>query len=73
MGTVAAIGERTRVAALALAGVTVVPAEGPEHVREAWAALPTDVTLVIVTPAAADALGPEALDGVRPLTAVMPV
>ncbi|MCQ4042731.1 V-type ATP synthase subunit F [Streptantibioticus rubrisoli] len=73
MGTVAAIGERTKVAPLALAGVSVLPAEDPERVREAWAALPPDVTLVIVTPTAADALGPEVLDGVRPLTAVMPV
>ncbi|MFD7476467.1 V-type ATP synthase subunit F [Streptomyces sp. NPDC059837] len=71
----AAIGERTRVAGLALAGVTVLVAvaEEPESVRRAWQDLPPDVALVIVTPAAADTLGPALLDGARPLTAVLPV
>ncbi|SFF99359.1 ATP synthase F subunit [Streptomyces mirabilis] len=73
MGRVAAIGERTRVAGLALAGVTVLVAEEPESVRRAWQDLPRDVALVIVTPAAADILGPALLDGARPLTAVLPV
>ncbi len=35
--------------------------------------LPRDVALVIVTPAAADTLGPALLDGARTLTAVLPV
>ncbi|MCX4462057.1 V-type ATP synthase subunit F [Streptomyces sp. NBC_01340] len=69
----AAIGERTRVAGLALAGVTVLVAEEPESVRRAWQDLPPDVALVIVTPAAADTLGPALLDCARPLTAVLPV
>ncbi|WP_206305825.1 V-type ATP synthase subunit F [Actinacidiphila soli] len=73
MGRVAAIGEQARVAGLALAGVTVLVAEEPESVRRAWHDLPQDVALVIVTPAAADTLGPALLDGTRPLTAVMPV
>lgn len=72
MGRVAAVGERTRVAGLALAGVTVVAAEEPRAVREAWQGLPRDVTLVILTPAAADALGPALGAGARPLTVVMP-
>lgn len=72
VGRVAAVGERTRVAGLALAGVTVVAAEEPRAVREAWRGLPRDVTLVILTPAAADALGPALGDGARPLTVVMP-
>ncbi|WP_257232339.1 hypothetical protein [Streptomyces sp. Rer75] len=72
MGRVAALGERTRVAGLALAGVTVVAAEEPDAVREAWRALAPGTELVILTPAAADALGPGPLEGVRPLTVVMP-
>ncbi len=71
MGTVAAIGERIKVAGLAVAGVAVVPAEQPEGVRRAWESLPADVALVILTPAAARALGPAALEGDR-LTAVLP-
>lgn len=73
MGRVAAIGERTRVSGLALAGVTVLVAEEPESVHRAWQDLPRDVALVIVTPAAADTLGPALLDGARTLTAVLPV
>ncbi|GAA2363476.1 hypothetical protein GCM10010246_63750 [Streptomyces cuspidosporus] len=72
MGRVAAVGERSRVAGLALAGVTVVAAEEPRAVRDAWRGLPPDVTLVILTPAAADALGPALGAGTRPLTVVMP-
>ncbi len=36
VGRVAAIGERTRVSGLALAGVTVLVAEEPESVHRAW-------------------------------------
>ncbi|MEU6538516.1 hypothetical protein [Streptomyces sp. NPDC047000] len=66
---VAAIGERSRVAAWAAAGVVVLPARGPEAVRAAWRGLAADVGLVILTPAAAAVLGPP--EG-GPLTAVMP-
>ncbi|WP_327733549.1 ATPase [Streptomyces nojiriensis] len=58
-------------AGLVLAGVDVYAAEGPEEVRKAWTALAGDVTLVIVTPAAAAALGP-GVDSIHPLVAVMP-
>lgn len=72
MGRVAALGEGVRVAGLALAGVTVMAAEEPHAVREGWQSLPPDVTLVILTPAAADALGPAPLESAGPLTVVMP-
>ncbi|MGW3247970.1 hypothetical protein [Streptomyces sp. NPDC001070] len=72
MGRVTAVGEQPRVAGLALAGVTVLVAEGTQAVREAWQALPADVDLVIVSAAAAEVLGPEQLSQGRPLTAVMP-
>ena len=72
MGTVAVIGEQTRVGGLALAGATVLAAERPDAVRRAFACLPQNVTLLIVTQAAADALGREVLEGSRPLAVVMP-
>lgn len=72
MGAVVVIGERARVSGFALAGAEVVVAEDPESVRRAWDALDDDAGLVIVTPAAAAALGTEPLSAVPPLVAVMP-
>ncbi|MCX4862508.1 hypothetical protein OHU11_05215 [Streptomyces sp. NBC_00257] len=74
MGTVTAIGARTGVCGLALAGVDVLVAEEPDAVRRAWRALPGTTGLVILTAEAAEALGPEAMapDPSRPLTVVMP-
>ncbi|MER5601053.1 hypothetical protein [Streptomyces sp. NPDC002265] len=74
VGRVAALGERSRVAGLALAGVVVLAADAPEAVRRGWRSLPDDVELVVLTAAAAEALGPEpgAPTGGRPLIAVMP-
>ena len=57
MGTVAAIGARADVTGLALAGVEVRVAEDAEAVRRAWRSLPGTVTLVVLTRAAAGALG----------------
>ncbi|MFF8948656.1 V-type ATP synthase subunit F [Streptomyces sp. NPDC014940] len=70
----AAIGARTRVCGLALAGVDVLVAEDPEAVRVAWRALPGAVGLVILTAEAAEVLGDAATapDPDRPLTVVMP-
>ena len=50
----------------------VLPAEDAGAVHAAWERLPDDVALVILTPAAADALGPAASPAAPPLTAVMP-
>ncbi|GED83146.1 V-type ATP synthase subunit F [Streptomyces sp. 6-11-2] len=74
MGTVAAIGARTDVCGLALAGVDVLVAEEPDAVREAWRTLPDTVGLVILTPEAAEVLGDAATapQPARPLTVVMP-
>ncbi|GAB2784054.1 hypothetical protein GCM10027073_16020 [Streptomyces chlorus] len=74
MGRIAALGERSRVAGLALAGAVVLVADDPEAVRRGWRNLPGDVDMVILTPAAAEVLeqdltGP---DGHRRLTTVMP-
>ncbi|MCX5062719.1 hypothetical protein OG895_35210 [Streptomyces sp. NBC_00201] len=72
MAHIAAIGERLRIVALESAGVLLRPAEEPEAVPAAWQGLPPDVELVIVTPAAAEALGEGPVDGQSPLIAVMP-
>jgi hypothetical protein len=53
---VAVLGERPLVEGFALAGALVVAAGTAEEVRAGWRALPPDVALVVVTPAAAAAL-----------------
>lgn len=71
-GRVAALGEEPLVAGFALAGALVVPAGTAVEVVSAWAALPSDVALVVLTPAAAAALGDELPGPSSRLTAVMP-
>lgn len=75
MGRVLVLGERSRVGGFALAGAEVVAAEDPAAVIAAWAALEPDVAVVVLTPAAADALGPlldEPPRPDRPLVVPMP-
>ncbi|OLZ63161.1 hypothetical protein AV521_39925 [Streptomyces sp. IMTB 2501] len=74
VGTVAAIGTRTSVSGLALAGVDVLVAEDPDAVRRAWQDLPGGIGLVILTASAAEVLGAAVTepDPSRPLTVVMP-
>ena len=48
---VAVLGERILAEGWALAGARVLAAETPTEVRAAWAALPTDVAVVLLTPA----------------------
>lgn len=62
-GRVAALGEQLRIQGFGLAGALVVAAENPDAVGLAWRDLPADVALVILTPAAARALGPALPDG----------
>jgi vacuolar-type H+-ATPase subunit F/Vma7 len=66
-GTIAALGERSLVRGFALAGVRVVEAEDAEAVRSAWLGLHAEVAVVILTPAAARALGPAAFEPGAPL------
>jgi hypothetical protein len=54
---VAAIGELEAVEGYGLAGVELLPAAGPGALQEAWASLPADVALLLLTPAAAAELG----------------
>jgi vacuolar-type H+-ATPase subunit F/Vma7 len=70
---VAAIGEPTRVAGFALAGVRVYPAQGVQQTLAAWQGLPESVAVVILTAAAAAALDDERTASNAPLTVVMPV
>lgn len=72
MGRVVAIGEEARIMGFALAGVLICPAADADTVRAAWRDLQPDDALVILTPAAAEALGADAIRNRPPLTAVMP-
>ena len=69
MGRVAAIGEAHRVQGLRLAGVLVLPGEDGAEVRSSWASVTDDVSVVMLTPAAAETL--EAVRHDR-LTVVLP-
>jgi len=72
VGRVVVLGESLVVAPFALAGAITFPADDPDSVRGRWEALPDDTSVVILSPAAATALG--ALPAGRPdlLTVTMP-
>ncbi len=70
MSTIAVLGERHRVEGFALAGAAVFDAADADSVRDAWARLPDDVAVVVLTPAAAAAL--EDVVQARPLRVVLP-
>jgi vacuolar-type H+-ATPase subunit F/Vma7 len=73
VGAIVAVGELVRVQGFGLAGVRTVPAEDAAAVRSAWATLPPEVSAVILTRAAAEALGADTVtvDGDR-LVVVLP-
>ncbi|MGZ4494444.1 MAG: hypothetical protein ACXVWU_07085 [Nocardioides sp.] len=72
VGRVAAIGAEAAVGGYALVGVVVLPAEDDAAVRDAWAALPADVEVVVLSAPAARALGPARTAAEAPLSVVMP-
>jgi vacuolar-type H+-ATPase subunit F/Vma7 len=72
MGTLAVIGEQTRVRGFALAGGVVFVAEDAEAVRAAWRSLPDGTDVAILTPMAAVTLEKETLQPGAPLIAVLP-
>jgi vacuolar-type H+-ATPase subunit F/Vma7 len=72
MSSVAAIGERERVQGFGLAGALTREAATPAEVRQAWSELPHDVAVVVLTPAAAQALADEPPRRAAPLTVVLP-
>lgn len=72
MARVAAVGEAVRTRGFGLGGALVFEAENPDEVLAAWKSLPADVVAVILTPAAAAALGTWRTDDGSPFTVVMP-
>jgi vacuolar-type H+-ATPase subunit F/Vma7 len=72
MARVAVLGEQVSVQGYALAGAVVLVAEDAGSALAAWDGLTDDVAVVILTPTAARALGPERLAGLHPLAVVMP-
>jgi vacuolar-type H+-ATPase subunit F/Vma7 len=71
-GTVVAIGEPSQLAGYALVGAAVVPARTAAAARAAWQALPDGVGLVLLTAAAAQAVGSSRDEATAPLTVVTP-
>ena len=71
VGRVAVLGEQPRVQGFALAGALVLVADDAAAARSRWDALPADVPVVVLTPAAAEALRDQLPDAAR-LTVVMP-
>jgi vacuolar-type H+-ATPase subunit F/Vma7 len=53
MSRAAVIGESARTAGFALAGALVLAAENAGEARAAWAGLPADVAVLVLTPRAA--------------------
>ncbi len=70
MSRIAVLGERHRVEGFALAGAAVFVADDAASIRDAWTRLPGDVDVVVLTPAAANAL--EDVGQSRPLRVVLP-
>ncbi len=56
MASIIVLGESIAIDTFALAGATVSRADDPDAVRRAWAALPSDAAVVVLTAAAAAAL-----------------
>jgi vacuolar-type H+-ATPase subunit F/Vma7 len=67
-----ALGEYALVKGYALVGVVIIPAETPDDVRRAWQQIGNSVSVVIVTPRAARALGNALADPSSPLSVVLP-
>jgi vacuolar-type H+-ATPase subunit F/Vma7 len=71
VGRIVVLGEAIRTDGFALSGATVIHAEDREVVRQAWAEMPGDVEVVVVT-SAAWALDPEPAVPAGVITVVMP-
>jgi vacuolar-type H+-ATPase subunit F/Vma7 len=71
MGTVIVLGEEVVVSGYALAGALVRAANDEKQVSSAWATMPPDVEFVILTAAAARALGGARSAPEAPMTVVI--
>jgi vacuolar-type H+-ATPase subunit F/Vma7 len=69
---VAALGEPALLQGFRLAGASIFAAETDDDVRAAWAAMPGNAKVVILTPRAAGALGAVLTDPQSPMTVVLP-
>jgi vacuolar-type H+-ATPase subunit F/Vma7 len=69
---IVAIGDRHELEGLVLAGVELVPADTASDCVEAWSSLGAHVGLVILSAAAADAIGPQRDERPGVLMAVTP-
>jgi vacuolar-type H+-ATPase subunit F/Vma7 len=72
MTGVAVLGDPVRASGYRLVGAQLLPATTAAEVRRQWRGLPADVGVVLLTPAAAEALGPQALESAVALTVVLP-
>lgn len=73
MAEVVVLGSPGELAGFGLAGARLVEAEDPQTVQTRWAELGDRVAVVVLTAAAAAALGAEALQATSgPLTVVLP-
>jgi vacuolar-type H+-ATPase subunit F/Vma7 len=71
MSRAAVIGEELLVQGYAMAGAIVYPAESPAEASAAWASLPPDTAVVILTAGAAAWLGADIEQRPAVLTVVM--
>ncbi|MEV0283575.1 hypothetical protein AB0H36_05575 [Kribbella sp. NPDC050820] len=72
MTQIAVLGEPIRTSGYGLVGVRLLTATTRAEVRRQWHELPADVGVVLLTPAAAEALGPPSLTSASVLTVVLP-
>jgi vacuolar-type H+-ATPase subunit F/Vma7 len=72
VGRIIVLGESILVETFALAGATVARADDADAVRRAWAALPSDAGVVVLTAAAAAALASVDTSSGDVLTIAMP-
>jgi len=72
MTAVAVLGDPIRTSGYRLVGAQVLTATTPDEVRRCWQRLPADVGVVLLTPAAAHALGSDVLESAAVLTVVLP-
>ena len=72
MTRIGALGETAKVEGFALAGALVFAADLRGDVEAAWGALPDDLGVLILTPAAADVLDARLGEHPRLLLVVMP-
>jgi vacuolar-type H+-ATPase subunit F/Vma7 len=72
VGRLVVLGEAVKVDGYALAGATTIAVGDPKSINRSWSELPPDSSLVVLTPAAASALGSRVLERDGVLTVTMP-